>query len=119
MSAVRNKIGREEVENQHAAILQALDKLYDISAPPNGTLKPVLSLVLPDEEICVHHNLDRERLRAFLERRGWDLWAFGGEIELFGAMRHVMAARPQRQKWNRTMLSALWWDVGAPESRSA
>jgi hypothetical protein len=27
-------------------------------------------------------------------------------------MRHVMAAQPHRQMWNRTVLSALWADIG-------
>jgi hypothetical protein len=63
----------------------------------------------------VDTHLEGEGLRAFLERRGWDLWAIGGELALFGAMRAVMAAQPHRQKWNRTLLSALWADIGMPE----
>jgi hypothetical protein len=34
-------------------------------------------------------------------------------------MRHVMSARPQRQRWNRAILSALWADVGMHEKESA
>jgi hypothetical protein len=58
-------------------------------------------------------------LRAFLVRRGWDVWTSGGELELFKTMRHVMAARPDRQRWNRAVLSALWADVGLHTKESA
>jgi hypothetical protein len=85
-----------------------LDKLFALETPRAG--KPVLRLVGPGETIDREHA--GEELRAFIVRRGWDLWAYGGELELFGALRAIMAAQPRRQLWNRTMLSSLWADIG-------
>jgi hypothetical protein len=61
---------------------------------------------------AIDHGPAGEGLRAYIARRGSDLWAFGGELELFGAMRAVAAARPQREKWNCRVLSALWANIG-------
>src|SRR6516162_5983203 len=100
MSAIRSsQIGRAEVEKQHGAILQALDRLFELEVPRGP--RPGLRLVRSPSD-AIDHDPAGEGLRAFITRRGWDLWAFGGELELFGAMRVVMAARPHRQMWNRT-----------------
>jgi hypothetical protein len=107
---------RAEIDRQRGALLQALDKLYAYEVVARGG-KPTLRLVRPGEAIDC--DCTGEELRAFITRRGWDLWTIGSELELFGAMRHVMAARPSRQKWNRHLLSTLWWDIGLPERNSA
>jgi hypothetical protein len=103
---------RVEVEKQHGAILEALDKLYAYEVPARGG-KSVLRLVQPGETI--DHDPTGQKLRDFIERRGWDLWTIGGELELFGGLRAVMAAQPHRQRWNRTMLSGIWAQIGMPE----
>jgi hypothetical protein len=107
---------RARIDRQRSALLQALDKLYEYEVVARAG-KPALRLVRPGEAL----DCDRagEELREFITRRGWDFWALGGELELFGAMRAVMASRPSRQKWNRHLLSTLWWDIGPPERNSA
>jgi hypothetical protein len=117
MSAVRSRqIGQVEVERQHGAILQALDKLFELEVPRGS--RPALRLVRSLSD-AINHDPVGEGLRSFIIRRGWDLWTFGGDLELFGAMRAVMAARPQRQMWNRHLLSTLWADIGMEERNSA
>jgi hypothetical protein len=116
MSAATPRIAKAEVEQQHRAILSALDKLYEYEVPLRSS-RPALRLVAAGEGGAGPS--EGEELRASIVRRGWDLWAFGGELELFGAMRAVMAARPYRQKWNRTVLSGLWLDIGMPERKGA
>ena len=101
-----------EIEKQRGAVLDALDRLFVHEIPAGDSNRRVtLRLVWPAGEA-----IDRDPigagLRAFLTRRGWDLWALGGHLELFQAVRAVMAARPDRQMWNRTMLAALWGDIG-------
>jgi hypothetical protein len=90
--------------------------LYEYEVPHGP--RPALRLVRSVSD-AIDHDPTGEGLRAFIIRRGWDLWAFGGELELFGAMRAVMAARPERQTWNRHLLSTLWADIGARERSSA
>jgi hypothetical protein len=111
----RTRSGHVEIDRQHSAILEALDKLFALETPRAG--KPVLHLV-QSGDLSVGDRAG-EGLRAFIIRRGWDLWAYGGELELFGAMRAVMAAQPSRQMWNRTVLSSLWADIGVPERKGA
>jgi hypothetical protein len=107
---------RAEIDKQRSAVLQALDKLFELEGPRGA--KPGLRLVRPVLE-AIDHDLAGQGLRAFIIRRGWDLWTVGGDLELFGAMRAVMAARPQRQMWNRHLLSTLWADIGLHERNSA
>jgi hypothetical protein len=118
MSAVKapKKAFRVEVERQHRAVLDALDKLYKYEVPARAG-KPALRLVRPGGDVDPYPAA--AELRAFIVERGVALWAYGGELELFGAMRAVMAARPYRQKWNRTVLSTLWADIGMPERNLA
>jgi hypothetical protein len=97
-----------EVEKQLGAVLDALDRLF-VHETPIGGRRVALRLVWPAGEAI---DRDRAGLRAFIVRRGWDLWAIGGHLELFRAVRAVMVARPDRQMWNRTMLAALWGDIG-------
>jgi hypothetical protein len=106
---------RAAIDRQHGAILAALDKLHEREVGA-GAGKPVLRLVRPGEPIA--RDPVGEELRASIVRCGWDLWAEGGELELFGAMRGVMAARPSRQMWNRTTLSALWAGIGLLEGKT-
>ena len=108
---------RTEVDKQHGAVLQALDKLFELEVAARAG-RPVLRLVSPAIE-AIDRDPAGEGLRAFLVRRGWDIWAMHGELGLFGAMRAVMATRPQRQMWNRTVLSGLWADIGVPERKGA
>jgi hypothetical protein len=108
-----------EVSQQFAAVVMALDKLFEAEVP-RGASRPVLRLVSPiDDDVFGAGALASEGLRAFLVRRGCDIWTCGGEIELFNAMRHVMAARPRRQRWNRFVLSTLWADIGLHEREIA
>jgi hypothetical protein len=60
---------RTEIGRQHGAILQALDKLFELEVSRGG--KPALRLVRPGETIDRNH--EGEEVRAFLFRCGWDL----------------------------------------------
>jgi hypothetical protein len=92
-------------------LVQILDRLFELEVP-RGSRSPRLV-----------QSGDRDpggvRLRAQLVRCGWDLWTIGGELALFDALRAIMVAQPHRQLWNRTVLSALWADIGVPERNSA
>jgi hypothetical protein len=105
-----------EIKKQHRAILAALDKLF-VHEVPTGA-RPRLRLAWPVIE-AIDRDPVGEGLRVFIARRGRDLWSFGGEVELFLAMRAVMAARPGRQSWNRAQLMDLWSDIGAPSPRES
>jgi hypothetical protein len=99
-----------EIEKQRAAVLVALDKLHAHEVPASGS-RPILRLVHPPMAV-VDHDPVGAGLRVFITCRGWDLFALGGQLELFAAVRAVMRARPERQTWNRTVLAALWSCVG-------
>ena len=107
----KRRSGPAEIEKQRGAVIDALDRLFAYEVPADDRCRITLRLVWPEGEAI---DLDPvgEGLRAFIIRRGWDLWTFGGHLELFAAVRAVMAARPQRQMWNRTQLAALWGDIG-------
>jgi hypothetical protein len=106
----RRGVNSAEIKKQRGAVVDALDRLFAHEIP-DGRRRVELRLVWPRESA-----LDRdpigEGLRAFIIRRGWDLWTHGGPLELFATVRVVMAARPERQMWNRTQLAALWGDIG-------
>jgi hypothetical protein len=115
MSNVKSKT-RTEVQRHQGFILLALDKLFALEVPREPG--PSLRLVSPIGELAdelVASQSASKGLRAYLARRGWDLWELGGDIELFNTMRSVMKARPERQRWNRAVLSSLWADVGMRE----
>ena len=97
-----------EIEKQRGAVLVALDRLFEHEVPRRRSR---LRLVSPAMSVL---KVDRtgEGLRAFIVSRGRDLFNIGGHLELFAAVRAVMAARPERQMWNRTQLAALWGDIG-------
>jgi hypothetical protein len=100
-----------EIAKQRGAVIDALDKLFVHEVPVAGHRRVELRLVWPRESV-----LDRdpigEGLRAFIIHRGRDLWACGGDAELFAAVRAIMTARPTQRMWNRTQLAALWADIG-------
>jgi hypothetical protein len=101
----------DDREKQHGAVLAALDKLYEHEVP---TRRSRLRLVSPAISVL---KVDRtgEGLRLFLRSRGRDLYALGGHLELFAAVRAVILARPERRAFNRTLLASLWSDIGAGE----
>ena len=99
---------RAEIERQRSAVCQALDRLFELEVPHNPHLGLRLVWSLTD---AIDHDPVGTGLRSFITSRGRDLWAIGGDLELFSAMRAVMAARPARQKWNRHLLSTLWADI--------
>jgi hypothetical protein len=109
-SIVESKSGGSltEVEKQHGAVLAALDRLFEHEVPRRRSR---LRLVSPAMSVL---KVDRtgEGLRAFIVSRGRDLFDIGGHLELFGAVRAIVAARPERQTWNRTQLATLWGDIG-------
>jgi hypothetical protein len=100
-----------QIEKQLGAVVDALDRLFVHEVPADDRRRITLRLVWPVAEA-----IDRDPvgagLRAFITRRGWDLWAIGGDLELFAAARAVMTSRPERRMWNRTQLAALWGDIG-------
>jgi hypothetical protein len=100
-----------EIEKQHSCILAALDKLFQHSVPSDGR-PPRLRLVWPATE-AIDRDTTGEGLRALIRYRGRDLWSYGGEVQLFAAMRAIAAARPGRRSWNQMQLAALWADIGA------
>jgi hypothetical protein len=113
--AARSKARRAlaaEIEKQHGAILAALDKLFLREVPTDRHPRARLRLVWPATEV-----IDRDRvgegLRAFIRYRGRDLWSYGGELQLFAAMRAIAAARPGRRSWNQAQLATLWFDIEA------
>jgi hypothetical protein len=106
------------ITKQRAAVLEALDKLFDLEVP-RRSIRPMLRLVSPLEDELGAGEPVGEELRAFLIRRGWDIWTVGAELELFKAVRHVMTARPDRQRWNRAVLSTLWADIGSHDREIA
>jgi hypothetical protein len=98
---------RTEAGKRLDAVLAALDELYEVAARAD---RPALRLVSPAAE-----TIDRDtgaELRGSLVAHGWNIWAMHGELGLFDALRYVMAARPARQMWNRTILSTLWAEIG-------
>jgi hypothetical protein len=105
-----------DVQQQCGAVVLALDKLF-VAEVPQRVARPMLRLVPPLEDELGEPA--GEELRAFLVRRGWDIWTIGGELELFKAVRHVMSVRPDRQRWNRAMLSMLWADIGSQDRETA
>ena len=119
-----SRASREEIERQQGFILLALDKLFALEVPVEPSREPrrALRLVSPIGEQADELIANRKAsvgLRAYLVSRGWDLWEAGGDVELFNTMRKVMAAQPQRQRWNRAVLSSLWADVGLSEREIA
>jgi hypothetical protein len=108
---------RVEIERQRFGVIVALDKLFAVEVPP-ADQRPQLRLVWPAIE-AINRDRAGEGLRAFIDRRGRDLYAIGGQLELFATVRVVMAARPERQTWNRMQLANLWGDIGANESGAA
>jgi hypothetical protein len=107
----RRRADPAEIEKQRSAVVDALDRLFTHEVPAGGRRRVGIRLVWPVGD-AIDRDPTGEGLRAFIVRRGWDLWAIGGHLELFRAVRAVMAARPQRQMWNRTQLAALWGDIG-------
>jgi hypothetical protein len=101
-----------EIEKQHRCILAALDKLFLHEVPAEGQPRPRLRLVWPATE-AIDRNPVGEGLRALIRYRGRDLWSYGGEYQLFVAMRMIAAARPGHRSWNQMQLMALWDDIGA------
>ena len=93
-----------EIEKQHGAVIAALDKLFEHEVPRRRS-RAHLRLVTPKLAV-LKADQTGEGLRLFLRSRGRDLWALGGHLQLFAAVRVVMAARPDRQMWNRTQLAA-------------
>jgi hypothetical protein len=111
MTAVRvQKPDRAEIGRQYGAVLLALDELFGLEVPRGPA--PKLRLVRSFGE-AVDRDHVGESLRAIIIRRGEDLFAIGGQLGLFAAVRAVMAARPDRQRWNNHALSALWAGIGA------
>jgi hypothetical protein len=100
-----------EIERQRSSVLAALDKLFEHEVPADGQRRIPLRLVWPIGD-AIDRDPEGGGLRAYIIRRGWDLWGYGGHLELFAAVRAVMVARPDRQMWNRTQLAALWGDIG-------
>jgi hypothetical protein len=91
------------IEKQCGAVVDALDRLFTHEVLVGGRRRTPLRLVWPEGE-AIDRDPVGEGLRAFIVRRGWDLWTLGGHLELFEAVRAVMAARPERQMWNRVQL---------------
>jgi len=106
----RRSVSLVEIEKQHGAVVVALDKLFEHEVPKRRS-RARLRLAAP-RLAALKADQVGEGLRAFIISRGWDLWTFGGHLELFAAVHAVMAARPDRQMWNRTQLTALWGDIG-------
>lgn len=100
-----------EIEKQRGAVVDALDRLFVHEIPAGDRCRIRLRLVWPEGDV-IDRDPVGEGLRAFIVRRGWDLWTMGGHLELFAAVSAVMAARPERQMWNRTQLASLWGDIG-------
>jgi hypothetical protein len=112
-----------EVERQQGFIQRALDKLFELEVPsaeprPGPALRLVSPLGEQADELIANQRAT-VAARAYLVSRGWELWETGGEIELFNTMRKVMEARPERKRWNRSVLSSLWADVGLGGRESA
>jgi hypothetical protein len=109
-SIVESKSGGSltEVEKQHGAVLAALDRLFEHEVPKR---RSHLRLVSPAMSVL---KIDRtgEGLRAFIVSRGRDLFDIGGHLELFGTVRSIVVARPERQTWNTMVLTALWANIG-------
>ena len=109
-SIVKSKSGGSltEVEKQHGAVLAALDRLFEHEVPKR---RSHLRLVSPAMSVL---KIDRtgEGLRAFIVSRGRDLFDIGGHLELFGTVRSIVVARPERQTWNTMVLTALWANIG-------
>jgi hypothetical protein len=95
----------------------ALDKLYAYEVPTDGRRQVRLRLAWPVIE-AIDRDPIGQGLRAFITRRGWDLWTIGGHLELFAGVRAIMIARPERQVWNRIQLATLWGDIGVNERPS-
>ena len=88
------RAGPAEIAKQRGAVVDALDRLFVHEVPAGKRVAP--RLVWPRESA---HDRDPigEGLRAFITRRGWDLWLCGGDAELFAAVRAIMTARPERR----------------------
>jgi hypothetical protein len=102
------RVSSAEIEKQHGAVLAALDRLFEHEVPKRRSR---LRMVSPAMSVL---KVDRtgEGLRAFIVSRGRDLFDIGGHPELFGAVRAIVAARPERQTWNTMVLTALWANIG-------
>lgn len=117
MAAHPRARGATSIEDQHGAILAALDKLYEHEVPQRRS-RTRLRLVTPRLAV-LKADQTGEGLRLFLRSRGQDLYGAGGHLGLFAAVRAVMMARPGRRTWNQMQLAALWGDIGENESASA
>jgi hypothetical protein len=97
-----------EIEKQRGAVLAALDRLFEHEVPKRRSrlrlVSPIMSVLKVDRT--------GEGLRAFIVSRGRDLFDIGGQLELFGAVRAIVAARPERQTWNTMVLTGLWANIG-------
>ena len=111
VAAKKPNAGSAEVDKQRGAVVDALDRLFAHEIPAGDRPRVCLRLVWPEGE-AIDRDPVGEGLRAFIIRRGKDLWTIGGHLELFAAVYAIMLARPERQMWNRTMLATLWGDIG-------
>jgi hypothetical protein len=111
---------RAEIERCRGFVLLALDKLFALEVPrePCQSLRLVSPIGELADELAANQSASRG-LRAYLVSRGWDLYRLGGDLELFNSMREVIQARPDRVRWNRAMLSALWAYIGPQEREIA
>jgi hypothetical protein len=98
-----------EVRRLRSTVLAALDRLY---AHETAAGAARLRLVWSAGGVASTDS-EGEELRATIARCGWNLWSYGGQLELFAAVREMLEARPSRQAWYRTQLQGLWGDIGA------
>jgi hypothetical protein len=101
---------RDRVEKLRRAVLAALDKLYAHETPKRRS-RSRLRLVTPFMAV-LEADQTGAGLRLFIISRGRELYAAGGHLELFAAVRAIVAARPARKTWNTLMLASLWSDIG-------
>jgi hypothetical protein len=102
-----------EIENQHGAVIAALDRLFTHEVPSRRS-RVNLRLVAP-KMAALKADQAGEGLRLFLRSRGRDLYSIGGDEELMLAFSAVMRERPDRRAFNRTLLASLWSDIGVDE----
>jgi hypothetical protein len=113
----QTEIDTLEVGRQRTGVIVALDKLFAAEVLA-ADRHPKLRLVWPAIE-AIDRDSAGEGLRTFITRRGRDLYAIGGQLELFATVRAVMVVRPERQAWNRTQLASLWGSIGENGSEVA